>query len=327
MNNNPKSNHHIETFIQQNSPVNNELIRNKAINDIMHTDIDGRISIIPTEVISRKKSGKKKEVITMCSFSYDEQVNQGIFELRSSNKITAYDIRVHNAICTLYHNGQDTVTLSEIFSVMTGFGRTNPNKNQLMNIENCLRKLGSINVYIDITDELKSEVIRDKQPLIDAGILKNNKDQIKKATINSKMLTYNIGHIESQKGKDFRYIHFTTEPILLTYNKAKKTLITIPIEYIGSINSITNKSIAFQDYLLLRIMNYKIGKMNKNKIKYESIYKNSGVEIPNDKSNRKRNRQCIKQIMNDWISAGLIAAFNETHNGSIIDGIEFEIAG
>ena len=50
----------IEKFVQQNSPVNNDLIRNDAVNDIFHTDIDGNLSVIPTEVISRAKHGKTK---------------------------------------------------------------------------------------------------------------------------------------------------------------------------------------------------------------------------------------------------------------------------
>lgn len=317
----------IEKFVQQNSPVNNELIRNDAVKDVLHTDIDGNLSVIPTEVISRAKHGKTSQVITMCSFSYGEDVEQKVFELKGANKITAYDLRVYNTVCTLYLNGKATVSLNEIYSVMTGYKKNNPNKIQLDAIENCLNKLSSINVFIDLTDEANSNLIQDKQPLIDAGILKNNKDKIKKATIESKMLSYVVGTIESEKGRIFRSIKILVEPTLLTYNRAKKTLIAIPMEYIGLTNSnASERIIAFQDYLLVRIMGFKNGNMRENKILYNTLYRDSGVGAPEDKSNRKRDRATIKKMMTEWVAAGLLESFSETKKGNTIDGITFKIA-
>lgn len=317
----------IEKFVQQNSPVNNELIRNDAVNDIFHTDIDGHLSVVPSEVISRAKNGKSAQVITMCSFYYGEDTDQTIFALKGANKITAYDLRVYNTICTLYFNGKTTLSFNEIYSVMTGYKKNNPNKKQVDSIERCLKKLSSINVFIDITNEVNSNLIQDKQPLIDAGILKNNKDKIKKVTIEQKMLSYSVGTIESENGKIFKSIKILVEPTLLTYNKAKKTLITIPMEYIGLTNSNTSeRTIAFQDYLLIRIMSFKNGKMRENKILYNTLYRDSGVDVPEDKSNRKRDRTTIKKMMDEWVSAGLLKSFYESKKGNTIDGISFEIA-
>lgn len=318
----------IEKFVQQNSPVNNDLIRNDAVNDIFHTDIDGNLSIIPSEVISRAKSGKSAQVITMCSFSYGEDADQTLFALKGANKITAYDLRVYNSVCTLYFNGKTVFSFNEIYSVMTGYKKDNPNKKQIASIERCLKKLSSINVFLDITDEVNSHIIQDKQPLIDAGILKNNKDKIKKVTIEAKMISFSVGTIESENGKVFKSIKILVEPTLLTYNRAKKTLITIPMEYIGLTNSnASERIIAFQDYLLVRIMSFKNGKMLENKILYNTLYRDSGVDIPEDKSNRKRDRTTIKKMMDEWVSAGLLKSFCETKKGNTIDGIAFEIAG
>lgn len=323
---NEKTSGRIENFLQQNSPINNELIRNEEMNDILHTNTDGHESIIPTEVITRTRSKKASQVITICSFAYGNDVNQSIFSLKSANTISAYDLRIYNAICTLYLYGINPISLNEIYAVMTGYKKNNPNTSQTSAIERCLEKLSSLNVSIDITDEFKANLIQDKQPLIDAGILKNNKDTIKKVTIEGKMITYIRSTTESEAGKKYRCYTITTGPALLTYNRAKKTLIAIPMEYIVlNNNKTTERLIAFQDYLLIRIMGYKNGKMRENKILYSTIYRDSGVDVPGDKSNRKRDRLAIKNMMNEWIAAGLLESFRETKKGKTIDGIEFEI--
>ena len=94
----------IDKFVQQNSSVNNGLIRRDCLNELLHTDIDGNRSVRPTEVISRAKRKNKSQVITMCSFSYGDDVDPTVFELKSANRITAFDRRVFNAVCTLYAN-------------------------------------------------------------------------------------------------------------------------------------------------------------------------------------------------------------------------------
>jgi hypothetical protein len=316
----------LDTFIQQNSPVNNELIRNDDMNDILHTDIDGQLSIIPTEVISRTGKNKTKQVVTMCSFSYGEDVDEGIFEIRGANKITAYDRRVYNAVSTLYYHGRRTVTLNEIYSVMTGYERNNPAKSQLESIEKCLKKLSSVNVFIDLTEEVNSRIIENKQPLIDAGILKSRSDKIKKATIEDKMIHITVGTLVSENGKTFKSIKINGEPSLLTYNRAKNTLITVPMKFIGLSNSnATEKTIAFQDYLLIRILGYKNGKMRENKILYDTMYKNSGVEKPSVRKDLIRDRETVRKIMEEWVQVGLISSYEEFKKGKSYIGISFKI--
>ncbi len=49
----------IENFLQQNSPVNNSLMRDEALKDILQTDTDGNESVVPTEIVSRAQSKKQ----------------------------------------------------------------------------------------------------------------------------------------------------------------------------------------------------------------------------------------------------------------------------
>lgn len=312
----------IGSFIQQNSPVNNEMIRNAALNDLYSADIDGQIQLFPTLV--RKKHGKTEPVISYVSFSYDDTADLEIFNRKGRFNITAYDRRVYNAVSTLFINGRNTVSLSEIFSVMTGYTRTNPTKGQVETIERSLEKLKSIRVYIDMTEEVRHKLIEDKQPLIDVGVLKDDSDKIKRAVIEDHMLHFRKGELVSEKGRVFKSIQIIAEPILLTYNRAKKTLLTIPMEYIGlEGQNTTDKTIAFQDYLLMRIFSYKSKKMRENKILYDTLYRDAGQEKPEDSKGFIRDRETVVRMLQEWQDKGLIAGFAEIKEGRSYTGIIF----
>ena len=312
----------IDSFVQQNSPVNNEMIRNATMNDLYTTGIDGQMQMIPTVV--REKHGKAEPVISYVSFSYDDTADLEFFNKKGRFNITAYDRRVYNAVSTLFINDRKTVSLSEIYAVMTGYTRTNPTKNQVDAIERSLEKLKSIKVFIDLTDEITHKVIEDKQPLIDAGILKDHSDKIKKAVIEDNMLHFRKGEIVSEKGKIFKSIQIVGEPTLLTYNRAKKTLLTIPMEYIGlQDQNATDKTIAFQDYLLMRIYGYKNKKLRENKVLYDTLYRDSGQEKPALSKDFIRDRKTVTKMMDEWKNKGLITDYTEVKEGRSYTGIIF----
>lgn len=307
-------------FIQQNSPVNNAMIRSTAINDL-YTENSER-QMFPTVV--REKHGKNDPVISYVSFSYDDTVDLEILNNKGRFTITAYDRRVYNAVSTLFLNGRETVSLNEIFSVMTGYKRTNPTKSQIETIEKSLEKLKSIRVYIDMTEEVRQRLIEDKQPLIDAGILKDSSDRIRRAVIEDNLLHFRKGELVSEKGRVFKSIRLVGEPALLTYNRAKKTLLTIPMEYIGlDGQNATDKTIAFQDYLLMRIFGYKNRKMKENKILYDTLYRDSGQEKPEDSKGLIRDREAIAKMLQEWKDKGLITSFAELRDGRSYTGIIF----
>ena len=56
----------IDRFIQQNSPVNNEMIRNSEMNDLYSAYISGKLQMLPT--IVREKHGKAEQVINCFIF-------------------------------------------------------------------------------------------------------------------------------------------------------------------------------------------------------------------------------------------------------------------
>lgn len=316
----------IDNFVQQNSPVNNELIRNPSINELYGQALNDQPSILPTEVTVRKKRGKATQVTSLCSFSYTDEVDLEILNKNGRYKITAYDRRVYNAIGTLWLNGHRTISLTEIYDVMNGYSKATPASHRLEAIERSLSKLKSIRCYIDMTEEVKANIIKDKDALVEAGIIKNRKDKIKSAVIEDNMLHYRVGIIKSEQGKVYKSIQIIGEPCLLMYNRMKGTLLSIPMEYIGLTDSnATEKTIAFQDYLLMRIISCRNGSLRENKILYETLYRDSGVEKPKLSKDLIRDRETVKKLLNEWKNKGLISSYEEVKEGRTYVGIVFQV--
>lgn len=316
----------IKTFSQQNSPVNNELIRNPAMNDLYSQETNGQSAIHPMEVTVREKHGHKAPVITMCSFSYEDDVDLEILNPNGRFTITGYDRRVYNAIGTLWLNGNKTVSLTEIFVIMNGYTKSNPSSKQLKAIEKSLIKLKSIKIYIDLTEEVKANIVKDPNVLVEAGILKNEKDKIKSVVIEGNMLNYDVVTITSAQGNVTKNINILSEPKLLTYNRAKRTLLPIPMEYIGMKNSnATEKTIAFQDYLLMRIIGYKNGKLRENKILYDTLYRDSGIKRPDFSKDLIRDRETVQKLLDEWKKKGFIKGYDEVKEGRSYVGVVFYI--
>ena len=314
----------IKTFVQQNSPVNNELIRNAAMNDLYGQEINGQLTILPTEVTVRKKDGKVKQVTSMCSFSYVNDVDLEALNRNGRYKITGYDRRVYNAVGTLWLNHQQVVSLTEIFGAMSGYAKSNPSSKQLKAVERSLIKLRSIRFYMDLTQEVKARIIKDIDVLVENGLLKSKTDKIKSAVIDDNLLHIRVGTITSEQGKVYKSIQIVTEPILLTYNRAKRSLLSIPMEYIGLTDfNATEKAIAMQDYLLMRIISYKNGKLKENKILYDTLYRDSGIEKPKTPKDFSRDREIIRKMMGEWEKKGLINACVEVKKGRSFEGIVF----
>lgn len=298
-----------------NSPVNNEIIRNKILSDL--------IDETKQNVIVRRKTKKSAgKVYTICALYYDDEALKKEKITGTWNLLTGYDRRIYNTLCSMWLNDIKTVTLNKIFTTMNGYVRSNPAQSHLKKIRNAIGKLKSIIVYIDMTEENKKGML-DKDVLIEAGILKRSDDV--KAEIKDNIIHVEFESVPRADGKKCIIIRIIEEPILLTYNRAKRTLIDVPIQYISFKNSnATEKMIAIQDYLLMRIISYKKKKLEKNKILYDTLYRDSGIRKPELSKDRIRDRKKIYKLMEDWIEKGLITSYKDVKSGRAYSGIVFE---
>ena len=162
-------------------------------------------------------------MVSYISFFDDDTVDLKIPNKKGSFNIAACNRRGYNAVSTLFVNECRNVSLTEIYTIVTGYSRANPTKHQIESIKKFLEKLKSIKVCIDLIQKVTNRVIKDKQTFFDDGILKDHSDKIKKAGREDNMLHFLKVEIVIENGKVFTNIQIVGEPILLT----------IAMEYIG----------------------------------------------------------------------------------------------
>lgn len=328
-----------KNFVMQNSLINNEISRNKKLHALTKSqefDEDYRDYCYDEEeeddymnntngVIKVNSGTKKCPAVTVCALNYIDEVTEKIINTKYSYKITAYDKRVYNALCTLYAENKNNFSLHELYAMVTGYSKATPTKKQLDNLERCIEKLSSIRIFLDLTEELKNGFVKDRQVLINMGLIKANTKKINNVTIKDNLLHARVFTIGTDK-QTVKVINIQAEPVLYSYNKAKATLLTIPTQYIGLENTnVTEKTIAFQDYFLMRIISYKNGAMHENKIMYKTLYKEIGEEKPEVRKDFKRDRDLINKLFVGWLEEGLVKSYKEIKEGRSYAGMMFEI--
>lgn len=341
----------LDNFYIQNSPVDNQLtkiggeVSPKTIvsgegamddlNEIVNTTIDGQTAIVPVK--SRNQNGKHAPIYTLVSFSYDESEELAI-NARSKNKLTAFDKRVLNAIGTLWLSDKNIFSLNEIYCVANAYTNKNPTGKQKVSIKKSIDKLSAISVRLDVTEEVSKNNIPDKSVLIEKGIITGEDDDIGSIIMKGRLLPISTCEITSKNGKKSLSIKLDDEPLLVTYNRAKRTLLSIPMEYMKTTNfNFSDRSVAFQDYLIKRIYGYGRGYFTQNKILYKTILETCGFNTePEDsteaasnkfRQQKLRDRDLIKKMFDYWISIKLIDKFEEivTPQGQF-EGIIFEMS-
>ena len=309
----------LKIFKLQNSAVNNEIIRNEILINLINDNTQ--------RVLVRTKGNKKHKgkVYTICALYYDDDLLKKLkITGETWNLFTGYDRRVYNALCTLWLAEIKKVSLNKIFAVINGYAKSNPALSHLKKIKNAINKLQSIVLKLDITEEYKNNMLNE-DILIESGILKSSdigKD--KKIEIEDNIIYLQSEEIIRADKKKYTVMTIIKEPIFLTYNRAKKTLISVPMEYIALKNiNATDRIMAIQDYLLMRIINYKKRYMIHNKILYDTMYKNSGIKKPETGKERRRDRNKIHVLMDGWKKEGLIKSYQDIRRGKAYVGILF----
>lgn len=333
----------LNRFVIQGSPVDNELTKfdlndqgnhvetgMSVMDELLNERIDGQISMVAVK--SRDKTAKKPAIYTLVNFSYDEDVELQILNQRSSNKLTAYDKRILNAIGTLFLSDKHVFSLTEVYCVANAYTNKRPAKKQLESVEKSIRKLSKINMFLDITSEVEGNNFPDTQVLKDANMLVSSGDKLHGFKFEGRLLPIQICTITSEKGQRSVSIKLETEPLLVTYNRAKRTLFTIPMEYMRSKDvNFSDRSIAIQDYLIKRLYGYGKGYLTQNKILYKTILSECGFSDGSKegssskiRNQKMRDRDMIQKMFEHWKISGLVDNYCEIINNSgQFEGVEF----
>ena len=271
--------------------------------------------------LNLKKDGKLEQTMLISSPEMGGSVRANIagtwiaagdsITIRGRRVITGFDKAVYNTVSTLYAAGNREVSATDIFRTMNGNTDKRPSAAQVERITNSIRKWMYTALYMDMTQELQH-----KRLTLDDERIINGK-------VETQMLQATIGTARTKKGSEIAVFRLAAEPILYTYCKGKKQIITVPIALLDTAEAASNTEglTAIREYLLQQIELMKTGNRDNPTIKYATIYEETGIEPPTARKDAMRLRNQIKAVLDVWKDRGYILGYTDAKTGAAVTGI------
>ena len=235
------------------------------------------------------KNESKKEITAFVKIDIDELKNVVM------SPLTPLDQQVHNAIVTLYIEGENEyVTSPMIYQVMTGNPDAVLSKKRAQEISDSITKCLYSRLTIDASAEAKAfgfESFKYEGSLISGERVT--------ATLN---------------GTVVECLHILRTPVLYEYAGRKKQIGRFDIKLLNSPIRKTEEIITLQDCLSRRILAMKGNPALSKTIVYDTVYSQIGVTAisPGALRVKKANiRKQIKTILNYWQTEGFIIGYAE----------------
>jgi len=285
-------------FLKSILPKTFYISNNQLANEIIKDFVDkGNKNLVVM------KTQKKGEVSTYNSLTYE---GKNII-ISGSHEFTAYDRAIHNAVCSLYVSGNEVVTPSMVYRTMNGMSETEYVSPQSIEaVTNSLDKSRSLKLKVDFTDEARARGLNVDATTIESNLLVADKLRVKSGA--------NI--LEAYK--IFRV------PVLYQYAQYTRQILSVPLKLLDTKKATRNTEeiIPIKEYLIRRIEIMKYDRAMSNKIIYETIFEEVGIEIKT-KQQKERLRNYISSILELWKTRDkYINDFKEFKQGNSIKGIE-----
>jgi len=240
----------------------------------------------------------QKEILSYVRLDIENNTD---IQFLDENKLTPYDNDVHNAVVTLYVNGNNEyVTPQMIYRTMTGNPTAQITKNTQKEIEESLQKLAR--TWIDIKpspEEAKAYKF----------------DRVEFTYRGSIIMWEAAVDVIINRQKCENVYHIMRTPILYTYAAIKKQIATIDIKLLNTPVYKRKTVMQLQSYLLKRILAMKNGKVS-HTILYSSIYEMADFDdVKNIKKRRADIRRTVREILQYWKDEKFIKGFSEKFEG------------
>jgi len=263
-------------FLKSVIPKNFYIANNKLSNEMTKDFLDQG----EQELIVIRDKHKKGDIITYNSLTYDDEN----ITIMGKREFTAYDRAIHNAVCSLYVAGNDTVTPAMVYRAVNGMSaQEKVSPQSLESVRNSLDKSRSLRLKVDFTEEAKKRNIQIDKAIIDGHLLE------------ARLITVEAGRHKVEAYK------ILAKPILYEYAQRTNQILSIPLELLDTKEAARNTEeiIPIKEYLVRRIEIMKHDKTMRNKILYDTIFKEAGITI-NHGTERDRYRKYIKDILSLW---------------------------
>lgn len=214
--------------------------------------------------------GRRKEITVFAMVTYDPG-DTGI--MITDAKLTEYERQVSDAVISLWIEAtKETLppifTVDQIFRAMPG-GGDKPSPNQKGAITKTLEKFNRLHIFMDATEEMRKRgIIGDTQKYI----------------VDENYLQWRRHTVTTRTGKKVAQgYEILGQPIMLTYSKLTKQLLTVPAKNIeiekiksgkpsGELIKMTPERQAMTGYIVRRlaVMEYDHNRAKENKRKYDA---------------------------------------------------------
>ena len=328
------------SFLVENGGVNR-----KFVDAAKYTAMN---SLVSAQMVSKRPKASKKEIPGQYTMQWDIRENEVVYvaaidfandnNVNVNAKIDAYDMAIINAIGSLYITHQTKepgetcyLTPMDIWRFMNGKESNekikmtpNQEKQLLLHID----KLRFTKFEIDLKDQMK------KWGITFDNRYTQNTGKADDAILNLSGVQIYTSRNKKQTTYGYRV---NTEPILFTYSRYRKQIITVDKSLLNVTDkkSLGENTIVFKNYLLKRIENYKHGYLKSNTIKLETIYRETGILEPEQRRTeethtsktaylsairKERAKDCkeIEHILKTWEAAKYIKGFKKEGKGSEI---------
>lgn len=245
-----------------------------------------------------ERKGSKKEINTLLSISFDEMEKHGV--QIDNKKLTPFDREVHDAIITLFVEGETDVMSAEmIYRTMIGKpkGRLAPKQAEAIN--QSITKMMRTLITIDASQEAAAYGF-------DSFTYKGN-------LIYAEIITASINN------STIDALHLLKEPVLYTYASKTSKIGRINMKLLDTPLSKNEETIVLQGYLYRRILAMKHGQSKT--IVYDTIYRQLTIQTPTESALKKKKidiRKKVRQLLNYWEKEKFIAGYEEKTKGKEI---------
>lgn len=243
-------------------------------------------------------------------------------------QLNFFDMRVENACYNLYQDGTQLTTVAQIVRELDFMaGDQDASDERCRNVFESLKRLGMLNVEVDYTEQMRQK-----------GKAKDGA----KYTIGGIAVPLRWGKIE-RNGTEKIAVKLLGAPIFTAYSVAAGQLATIPRtimmaatakqydgegKYIEGTGTLSNTQIVgdYRYYLAHQVK--RIANSGNNKIKYDTIFEETGDTLPMEKTSkgrvtRKNRKEIIAKLLNAWAAVGFIRSWKPTKDKrGVEDGIE-----
>ena len=265
-------------------------VSNKAFEGVLNST-----EPIGVEVVKKAKS--RKPIYTLVSIDITEL--EGV-KINGRRELTAFDREVHDAIITLFVEGENTyITVNMIYQMMTGKRGAHCSSKQAQAISDAITKLMFSHAIIDASQEARLR-----------GLDKAKYDS---NLLNAKRLTI------LANGQTTEAIKILDTPILYDYAERRNQIGRFDVKLLDSPVNKTEENIVLDGYLRRRILSMKGSSKLSPTIKYDTVYKQLEVTAGSESSLRNKKmkiRNTVKKLLDFYKKEGFIKGYVENAHKS-----------